>query len=71
MEERLAAGEVELLDLERQRLVRAGAHLGAGHQRDAIVRRAGGDEAVRAGEIAERPRHLDPERIQMEERLLR
>ena len=69
--ERLAAGEVELLGAQRQALVDPARHLGAAHQRVVEVAGAARDEAVGAGEVAERACDLDPERVEAVEGLHR
>jgi len=69
VDERFAAGEVELLGPESQTVGDVIAHLVARHQRVVVIPRSRGDEAVRAGEIAQRSRHLDPQRVEMEQGL--
>src|SRR5262249_35666418 len=69
MQERLAAGQVDLLDAQAERLGHPRAHLRALHHQVTLLVRAARHEAVRAGQIAERAGHLDPQRVQVVERL--
>ncbi len=64
--ERLAAREVVLPHAEPPGLVEEDPHLGARHHGVGMVRRGAGDEAVRARQVAERPGHLEPERVEGE-----
>ena len=69
MDEGLTACEVELLHPEAHALRHPRAHLRARHERVAFLARAARDEAVSAAQVAECARHLDPQRIQVRERL--
>jgi len=64
IEERLAAGEVVLPDAERGGFVERALHRVQPHHFVRMVGRRAGDEAVRAGEVADRAAHLEPEGVE-------
>ena len=69
MHERLAAGEVQLLHAQRQPLGHAPADLLARHQGMTVHARTRGHEAVRALQVAQGARDLDPQRVEVEQGL--
>src|SRR5688572_27245554 len=65
MQKRLAAGEVVFLDAELERFVQSAANRVEVKESECVVVRAATDEAMRAGEIAERAGDLEPEVVEM------
>src|SRR5579885_1013203 len=65
VEERLATGEVILLDAEGDRLVEGAADVFEAEEAKAAVVRRAADEAVAAGEVAEGAGDLKPEVVEM------
>ncbi len=64
VQERLAAGEVVLLDPQRRALLEVAPDLLEAEELVGVVGRRAGDEAVGAGEVADRAADLEPEGIQ-------
>ena len=68
LQERLAAGEVVLLDAERDRLVQHAAHRLQVEEAEGVVVRAAADEAVPARRVAERAGDLEPQVVEVGQR---
>jgi hypothetical protein len=64
MHHRLAAGEIIFAHAERLGLVEQRQDVRGLHHRDAIFFRSAGDEAVAAGDVAQRSGELEPQRVE-------